>query len=61
MTLDAIAPRTSVVASRQSMRLFTVAFTGLALVAGTAGTLIDLRLGFVASALILGWTQLAGL
>lgn len=34
---------------------------GIALVAGSAALLVDLRLGLVAAAVVFGWTQIGGL
>lgn len=45
----------------RSVRAAIFAVPVAALILGTAGALVDVRIALAASALILGWTQLAGL
>jgi hypothetical protein len=43
------------------VRRAAMAFPFAALAAGAASSAVDLRVGFLASAVVIGWTQLVGL
>lgn len=47
--------------SSAQLRRWTFGITFAALLCGAASMIIDLRLGLLAAAFILGWTQLVGL
>lgn len=58
-TSAAPAPESGV--SRERVRLVVIAVPGVALSAGAAASAADPRAGLLASAVVLGWTQLVGL